>query len=319
MKNNVTHNLGLAAEFFKRRGIESLFPPAHLQLPHLPVNRMAIKPGGYNPSILRWGERTLMAYRYHADTTPHTKISIAELDQNLMVFRDRTCEASGNSVEDGRLFLFGGHPWISYTVSQGPVGAWKCVVRYGRLVERTGGWAVEGQHLLPYGSNDSTSMEKNWVFFEWEGRLFCIYKSGVVLEIENNSVAKVHASDPVRWMWGDMRGGSIAGVHGDHLVRFFHSRLDNEPRPTPWRYFVGAALMENKPPFSVVKVSKRPILFGSEVDSIAGEERRKIHHWKPSVVFPCGAISDGEDWIVSVGVNDASCILSKVAQKDLNL
>ena len=99
-------------------------------------------------------------------------------------------------------------------------------------------------------------------------------------------------------------------------MRFFHSRLDNEPIPIRWRYYVGAALIEND---QIVKVSRKPILKGSEHDEMSPSESGSCRHYKQNVVFPCGAIEHKGGWILSVGINDAACGLVKIEEKDLNL
>jgi len=313
------HNGNLTTAFLQKRGVKSLFPAIHTLFPSAVVNRKALNPGAYNPSILTKDGKTLMSYRYHPSKAPNTKLAIAELDGSFNVVRKRDVEAQGGSIEDGRLFLMGGEPWISYTVSQGPAGAWKCCVRYGRLVEAGDKWAIEGQHLVAHGDNSGTGMEKNWVFFEDAGRLNCFYKADQILSIRGNEVANVAETKTQKWAWGTIRGGTVPFKHKGALIRFFHSRLDNEPRPTYWRYFVGAMLLEPEWPYAVLEVSKSPILRGSEIDSVPEDERREIFHHKPNVVFPCGAIEHGSGWLLSVGVNDCECVLVKLEEKDLKL
>lgn len=314
--DRVAHNSTLYAAFMRARGVESMFPPIHRQLPGFTVNRHSLRKNGYNPSILRSGNRTLMAYRYHPANGPQTKLAVAELDSMYRVTADRDIDVAGASVEDPRLFTYRGETWISYTVSSGPVGAWKCVVRYGKLVESGSGWKVEGQFLLPFGKNDETGMEKNWVFFEHEGQLKVIYDNGTVLTVRDNAVVQTDHVMPARWKWGSIKGGSAPLRFRDGWIRFFHSRLDTEPRPVVWRYFVGAMICD---PFEATKISERPILRGSEVDAIDAEERREIFHHKQNVVFPGGAIEIDGGWLLSVGVNDCSCALVKITEKDLQL
>ena len=117
MISRAQHNATLGTEFLKKRGVTSLFPPVHLQRTHIPVNRRALSPQGYNPSILQHGNRLLMPYRWHQQTSWHTRLSMAELDDKFNVIKNREIEIPGSSVEDPRLFLFNGVPWISFTVS----------------------------------------------------------------------------------------------------------------------------------------------------------------------------------------------------------
>jgi predicted GH43/DUF377 family glycosyl hydrolase len=158
-------------------------------------------------------------------------------------------------------------------------------------------------------------MEKNWTFFQHGSELVYFYHSD---EVVGNFEA-VAGSQPLRWPWGLIRGGSTPLPYKDRLISFFHSRLDNEPVPNFWRYYVGARLISPEPPFSTLAVSKRPILKGSEADDLSDVERSSCAHSKRNVVFPAGAVEVEGGWLVSCGVNDSACALVKVREEDLNL
>jgi len=151
--------------------------------------------------------------------------------------------------------------------------------------------------------------------------LYFIYKSSprhIVCELdgETGKVVKEHNTEGITWPYGPIKGGIVAGHHDGKLLRFFHSTLDNEEG---WkrRYYVGALLMEPEPPFNVVKISREPILIGSNEDDFSNDERRSIPHFKGKVVFPGGAVPIDGGWILSIGINDCACGLVKI--KDLKL
>lgn len=77
--------------------------------------------------------------------------------------------------------------------------------------------------------------------------------------------------------------------------------------------------MEAQPPFPVTKISKRPIVTASEVCDLMPMDRDNILSYKANVVFPAGCIETKDGWVVSVGVNDSSCLLLKVTANDLHL
>lgn len=319
-------NMALSKEFMLKHGVRSLFPAVSDQLPNQPLNRKALFPFGYNPSILRHSDRILMAYRWHpAPNSWRTELAMAELDAQGNVTRNRKIEAQGQSIEDPRLFMFGGEPWISYVVSSASASDTpKCCVRYGRLVEGADKWTVEGQHLIKYGQNDGTGLEKNWVFYEEKGALRVIYDSSpetVILTVDGITVTKEDRGPGPKWPWGYIRGGTVpmnCVIEGKpRQIRFFHSRLNNEPPPIGWRYTVGAMLMCSEG--GVLSVSRRPILRGSEIDHLPEEERRACPHFKANVVFPGGAVAVDGGWLLAVGVNDCACLLVKIRPEDLNL
>ena len=106
------------------------------------------------------------------------------------------------------------------------------------------------------------------------------------------------------------------------LLRFFHSTLDNEfafpNRMVGYRrYFLGACLMDPTPPFQTVAVSRKPIVYGSEI--CGAPVPPGVVNLNSRVVFPGGAIARDGYWVVAVGVNDYHCALLKITPKELNL
>jgi predicted GH43/DUF377 family glycosyl hydrolase len=126
--------------------------------------------------------------------------------------------------------------------------------------------------------------------------LYCIYKSHpdqIVFEMEGDRVIKEYKIPGPRWAWGDIRGGTTPIPYKGALLRFFHSALDYDILPNRRRYFVGAMTMEDKPPFKPVAISRRPILWGSELDTLSETERSSALQYKTKVIFPLGAVQNG--------------------------
>lgn len=342
--HRIEYNLKLRQEWFAARKLRMGAPPISEQLPTVILNRRALFPYGYNPSIIRWKNRILVAYRYHPNGAGASKLAMAELDNQARVIANMAIDLPAGSVEDPRLFTYADNLCISYVVSNMPSTNPKCQVRWGILREGKP-WTVEGQWLPAYGKNDGTGMEKNWVFYEEEGQVKAIYKSSPQVEIIGINEASVHAhhvsrhrestgsdseasnddagsghTHPIsdRWKWGSIRGGTPPMKLPDgRRFRFFHSRLDNDARPTWWRYYVGACLLDDAG--NITAVSKKPILVGSEHDDMAVTERASCTHHKPRVVFPLGAIALDGAWLLSVGINDSACGLVTVKEENLDL
>ena len=225
----------------------------------------------------------------------------------------------GNSIEDARLFSFHAEPWMSWVESnfigqRNPTS----VVKYGML---TPDWKIERVYQPAQHLNDGKNMQKNWCFFESDENLFSIFSSEpdqLVFQIQGDTVINEYKSKSPRWPYGIIRGGNIV-PYEDKLLRFFHSKTQQGIAGREERYYVGAAVLEPKPPFTTLAVSRKPILYGSEIDDLKLAERHACKHWKANVVFPCGEITDGKDFLVSVGVNDSACALVKVKTENLNL
>jgi predicted GH43/DUF377 family glycosyl hydrolase len=166
------------------------------------------------------------------------------------------------------------------------------------------------------------TMQKNYVFFQDDDELYCIYRRypiHQVFKIIGDHAEPAGSCPGLRWYFGEPRGGSPPLPYEGKLISFFHSSLDNEVQGPRRRYYMGAIVMQPDPPFRPVAISIEPILFGSEVDDIPPKDWPLCKHRKPQVVFPGGAIAREDHWLVSVGVNDYECLLVKVTPKDLHL
>lgn len=305
----------------EKMGIKASARSIDGQLPTLFVNRRSLFSLGYNPSIIRYDGKLLMTYRYHHDGTAATQLAIAELDDAGNVLNNSKLNGQGHSLEDGRLFIFKGQLCICYVESQIGSSSHNCVTKYGRIV-RDKEWSIADTFQPQYGKNAWDGMEKNWVMFEQEGRLFCIYQSSpkqIVLELDGAKVVATHESDSPHWRYGAVKGGSVPMPYDGKLIRFFHARLDNEAPPTYWRYRMGVCLMEPTPPFKIISIAEKPLLEGTEVDDLSQTERFSCHHHKQRVVIPYGAIETPTSFLVACGVNDSQCGLVKVKKEDLKL
>jgi hypothetical protein len=72
---------------------------------------------------------------------------------------------------------------------------------------------------------------------------------------------------------------------------------------------MGCYAFEAKLPFHITRITEEPLLIGSQND-----------YWvdkKPLVVFPCGSLLRGQEWLVTLGVNDLKCGWIKIPHKDL--
>jgi len=317
------HNENEALKWWQKNGSKIEPEPATQQTSEgWMVNRHALLQYGYNPSIIRVGDRLLMAYRWHPEHESRTRLAVAELDATFGVMVNKQIQVEAKSAEDPRLFIFGGALWICYVDSTFPDRDPKCITRYGRLREYENHWAVEDIYQPMIGKNDGSSLEKNFVPFAFEDKLLCIYQTHgeqIVHVLEGDKSVLTHRALGPRWPYGPMRGGTVPLPYKGKFLRFFHSGLDNEPPPWRRRYYVGAMLMEPTPPFQTVAISSEPILRGSERDELSDVERQGCQQYKAKVVFPCGVLAYEKDWLLSIGVNDSACALVKITEDDLHL
>jgi hypothetical protein len=313
---STAHNRALCANFLAKAKVYSRYPRVSERAECTLLDKAGLPPFAYNPSVFQSARGMWMAYRYHFSGDFRTRLGIITIGQEP---KAQDLPLSGHSQEDARLFSFHGETWMSWVEStfngqSNPTS----VVRYAQLED---GWKISRIYEPAKHVNDGKGMQKNWCFFESDENLFCIYDSWpqqIVFQIQGDTVVNEYKTDGVRWPYGLIRGGNIV-PHDGKLLRFFHSKTLQGISGREERYFVGCCLLEPKPPFAMLAVSGKPIVYGSEIDDLKPSERKACHHWKRNVVFPCGAIADGENFILSVGVNDSAGLLVKIKPEQLNL
>ena len=277
---------------------------------------------GYNMSVLATPHCILSTYRYHPEKNWKTRLAIDDGSGRRDI---AFVPESDFSMEDGRLFWHQGNPWLAYVASTARGGQFRSMMRYGELLRSAeGDYTIAKQHQPNYGQNNGHGMEKNWVPFSRDGRLFFIYGIDsaavqMVIEVRDNLVVSKHASKAPVWGYGPIRGGTVMPFNGK-LLRFFHSRVGSPHQYFDFRYYMGAALMEPTPPFNTIAVSSKPILAGNE------QYTPGCFHWKPNVTIPYGAMvyssescEDPDKIQVSVGLNDCKCGIVELTESQLNL
>lgn len=154
--------------------------------------------------------------------------------------------------------------------------------------------------------------EKNWAPFTHGGRLCFVYQpnpSHAVLEVAGRSVMALHETEIKcpEWNFGAPRGGCPPLRIGDEYWTIFHSSRRDGGRI---RYFMGAYAFEAKPPFTVTRRTRTPLLTASHHDPL-GDERK-------AVVFPAGAVRHGDTLHVALGVNDCRCAWIRLPINELD-
>lgn len=293
----------------------------------VPAHTLFNSPRNYNGSIILFDGRRLMAYRSHRmDQNGRCAIAMCHLSDKW--------EGSGNywidlpmprgdeHHEDPRLFVFRGALHMAYTETRFQAPApYTCCMRYARLALKKRKWVADEVFWPQFGQNSGRGLEKNWQFFELDRKLHVIYSSDphVILELDGAKIKTVHPGAPgqVKWPWGVIRGGTppLRLASGEFMT-FFHSSMAYPVGPHWRRYYSAVYLFEPAPPFKITKISRRPILAGSEEDGHTADPRKES--WKPFVVFPGGVIPhDDGGFFVSYGIND---YLTAVADhRDLQL
>lgn len=298
----------------------------------VPAPLLRASPRHWNPGLLRHGGKLWLAYRHHRrEAGQRCGVAICPLDDQFRPSEKsqflRFIGATGTEHhEDCRLFMFRGEPHISYTEMRGyrPGIDYTCVVKYARLaLDKKGRWQVKDEFHPQYGRNGGFAKEKNWVFFERNDKLYCIYSTQpqhVILEIDGHKVVgqPIISPEPV-WHWGSIRGGTPPVWIGDRWLVVFHSSIPTEVAPHFVRYYAGAYTFEADAPNRILQISESPIMAGSEEDGHQVDPRY-VDGWKPYVVFPCGLETEPDGkFLISLGVNDWQCVVARMTLEQMHL
>jgi len=205
----------------------------------------------------------------------------------------------GFHVEDPRLFVFDNELYISYTDG------------YQMGQAKINPVTLQAEESFYLDKPVKGRTEKNWIFFEHNGKLMAVYNTAphVVFEMNGSKFEQKYSTQfPNDWKWGEIRGGTSPVKTGKHFISFFHSANDILYKGMSGRqYFMGAYMFEAEPPFTPVAISKEPLITGEIINDSIPRLSNKIF-----VVFPGGAIRKKDSWLVSFGYNDLECRMISV-------
>lgn len=223
----------------------------------------------------------------------------------------------GQHVEDPRAVEFQGHWFLFYTDGM-TMGVAKleydtCDVIYSHFLN------VPPRTIISTGSD---GREKNWIPVISNNTLYLLYSdtprtfihcTDTQTELRVTNYDKLNYN--ITWGYGSIRGGCPPIPYDSTtLIWFFHSAKDiyySIPTPNHKIYYIGAYVTSNVYPFEVKYITKFPIFFGHPSPIRPG------FTYQTNVVFPCGAVADGDNFIVSMGINDDHIGHLKVRRNDI--
>jgi len=168
-----------------------------------------------------------------------------------------------------------------------------------------------GSMRFPYGHN-MDSPEKNWCPFNGGESMVYHVDPHIVYSTLNGDRDE---TSEVKWAYGPAKSGTPPVLINGKYVAFFHSSLPWKMVPgcgrSPrMRYYMGAYAFSPKRPYRVTRWTRHPLLSGSS--------KGPTVPCSPAVVFPCGAIAFGEDWLVSFGINDCAAGWARIPINQVN-
>lgn len=196
--------------------------------------------GIFNPSSVYHNNRLITIFRKeknldcyqrytHSTAIPHIILGDTMFDTSF-------ANAEPARREDFRLFVFEHSLWASYSKIVGD----KCSIAISRFDYTSKKFVDETSVGLPIKTTD---MEKNWLFFEQAGMLYCIYSLSpyLLFVLEGKKWTRVDVKTPhLKWFHSGYICNSTHPTEVDkYLLLWFHTKENGV-------YFHGAMLLDKE-------------------------------------------------------------------------
>jgi predicted GH43/DUF377 family glycosyl hydrolase len=295
------------------------------------IDNRKLAPGlrHYNASIVAWAGGHLMAYR-RDNTEGKSSVLLQPLTKKLQpaakIYEPLVAHTKSTATEheDPRLFVVGGKLFLAYVELNGRHRDGLFTQELVRLDED---FTVAQRYELHYGRNGAKA-EKNWIWFDaGQNRIGAVYSLAphrvALFSAVDGSLLSDHITAGIdRWLFGSPHGGtpallcpSLPQSLTPSYLHFWHSYVPQVSRQR--RYGLSAAVFSAAPPYGLIAVSAKPIVWASEYDRAIVNPRRP--GWNPLCIFPAGLAATADGWLVSVGINDSLIALLRLTPTDLDL
>lgn len=283
-------------------------------------SRLALPEGHFNPSIIQWNGRIILATR---DSWGHSRVGLWDLTNSQPDWTGTwsaepiSSLASGDPraprLEDPRLFAHThpqtGKPALHCSFSL-PDGYPPKVVRVGYV--RFSDDLQKIEHTEVFSSPNGCAYEKNWVPISDDNGLSWVYGTKpqhIVLGQNQNWVTP----NALPWTGGALRGGAVPvltprgasvqfGNSRDVYYHFFHGVLKRFEGNV---YTVGCTVFDAKPPYRVLRQTATPLIWPDL--PAAGESVIKRY-----VTWVGGAVAHAGAWHLALGIDDTFCRITRI-------
>lgn len=286
----------------------------------------------FSPSIIRHKDKTLIAWRsqpepfgfrydmkyFYLNNSP-TEVYIGELVDDTTILGAKKLRSKKHrlSYEDPRLFK--GSNDDLYVQFVGSTYASKYDSNKENLFHQpkiivcyvNDQFEAVGATIPPIGKNrEKDQCEKNWCFYCEEDELRCLYSTRpLVIEREYGQKIEIDSSVLTKTTGELPTFNSTAPLKlADKYLVFYHwKHLQNDDNGSSYLlYHLSAYLMDIKTS-KITHSVPRPIFSGSLHDDLirwtdaVGNAVSK----QPALILPFGCYLEGDDFVMSAGVNDA--------------
>ncbi len=288
-------------------------------------------PYAFNPSIVRWNDFFLMSFRVIPDRKQSftSVIGLIWLDDHfnpISVPHILNTREEGSQIpsraEDARLLQVEEKLYIVYSdnpeskISKGGFRVYLAELCY----EKETLSLKNGCCLSSFEGESKEKREKNWVPFAYQENLFLAYSllPHLIFQPHHTSCTTVASTQgPIKWNWGELRGGTPALILNGEYLAFFHSSkkmstLHSEGQNI-LHYFMGAYTFQPHPPFAITQISPEPIVGANFYKGPVYKP-----YWHPvRAIFPGGFVFDDHYIWVVYGRQDHEIWVAKLDREKL--
>jgi len=281
----------------------------------MPAKFAALGVRHYNPSIADFQGKRWICWRVEYEDGLN-RLALGEL-QGLKIVKPKLLkfgEGEQPSAEDPRLFVLNGNELmlqftdVDWHKDRNP----EVQLKFCTILDMERG--ALGTEVLPLIAGNGERITKNWTMFEAATRLMAHEwpEKGGVLNLET---LERHFTPPCHYPFGTFSGRTPALKIGDRYLAIGGGHAPHET--ATHRCYITAYTFAAKPPFEILEVSAKPLMYASDDDDSIVSPRDGKH--AAPTIFPAGLILDGEDLLLSAGVNDSWMCLLRIPMKALNL
>ena len=294
----------------------------------------------FNGAIFKYNDNNFLAYRANK-TSKDCKLFVSKTDKNwnpVGTSWEIRIPILYNLFEDPRFVEIKGKPYLLVTqVDLQTECQFQGVIeltdnlRYKSYfkINYLNNWTSEEKHRQTNSSNvhlintvKDITYEKNWSFFEDEGKPVFIHRTQPVTiftTLNNNFELEREDSSfkEFSWPFGEIRGGASTIKVNDIYYHFFHSSALAGPyhglkeQGIGRIYYMGCYTFKKTiDGYELLEVTRIPLELGDFTD--------KVVLWRNCAVFPCGVVYEAGQFKISYGWHDYKIKLLTISLEELH-
>ena len=287
----------------------------------------------FNPTIAEFKSFYVMTYRVVDQVHKTRRIASCKIKKNLMIYPNSVTPLS-DLIEfenkndfsertltwhaDPRYFKLNNKLYVFWNDGSVKPSNHQFIVEIG-----DDGLTPRSKAKLVIKDPKEQRIEKNWQFFNSGDDTFVICENRPLSILKSDMTAQEHIickeAYKTDWLtdyeekYGDIRGGAQPILNDGSFLVLAHSSYRNEHNrliynPCFYRF-------ENTPPFRVTHRPSKPLKI--HVPYINKRFLPKLNKQTATVIYPCGILIHGKEAVISFGINDELCAITKIKLDDI--